>query len=159
MLPDGWLTGPEAEELARAAQDRNVLELGAWKGRSTTVLARVARYVVSVDRHQGIAEIGGGDSLPDYLDNVRAFPNVAIVIASFEDFVPLLGDRFDLVYIDGNHTEEAVAHDTALAVQHVREKIAFHDWDFESVRRGAAHVLQGEPDTLVGSLAIYKVQS
>lgn len=159
-LPDGWLTLSEAAELRRLARDRVVLELGAWKGRSTVVLAEVAHYVVSVDRHQGISEAGGEDSLPDYLAAVRPFENVAIVVASFARFMPLLGDGFGFVYIDGDHDEVSVATDTMLALSHCKRggTIAFHDWDFESVRDGAAKYLgQREPDALVGSVASFRV--
>lgn len=152
-LPDGWLWDSEAKKLARLARGLTVLELGAWKGRSTVALASTARYVVSVDRHQGIPDVDG-DSLPDYIANVRALPNVAMVVASFEEFVPLLG-HFDLVYVDGEHTPEPVARDAHLAVDRAREMVAFHDWDLETVREGASAAFDREPDALVGSLAIY----
>ena len=87
-LPAGWLTPAEADELRRLAAGRTVLELGAWKGRSTVVLAEVASYVVSVDRHRGIP--GHGESLDEYLANVRDLANVAVVIAGFADIVPHL---------------------------------------------------------------------
>lgn len=158
-LPDGWLRDDEAAELARISLGRTVLELGAWKGRSTCVLAAGARYVVSVDRHEGIAEVGGKDSLAEYLANVRSLPNVAIVVACFEEFVPLLSHVvFDLVYVDGDHDAAAVARDTVLATSHAREMVAFHDWDFESVREPVRAAFGREPDALVGSLATYWVE-
>jgi hypothetical protein len=155
--PPGWLTAAEADELRRLASDRTVLELGAWKGRSTVVLAEVARYVVSVDRHEGIPEVGGEDSLPDYLANVRGLANVGIVIAEFNLFVPWLLRAFDVVYVDGDHDRDSAARDAALARASALETIAFHDWDFESVRDGATSVLGREPDGLVGSVASYRV--
>lgn len=114
-LPPGWLMDDEARELRRLAEGRTVLELGAWKGRSTVVLAEVAHYVVSVDRHEGIPEVGSEDSLPDYLSAVRQLGNVAIVVADFEDIICLLGD-FDVVYVDGNHDEEAAFRDATMAL-------------------------------------------
>ena len=45
-LPQGWLLNEEADRLAEAARGRVVLELGAWKGRSTVLLTSVAEYVV-----------------------------------------------------------------------------------------------------------------
>jgi predicted O-methyltransferase YrrM len=136
-----------------------VLELGAWKGRSTVTLSRVARYVVSVDHHRGIAEREGVDSLPDYLENVRSLSNVAIVIGFFDDVLPLLGEFFDMVYIDGSHDEESVFADTSGALDKVRRRgvIAFHDWDMKSVRAGAGRVLRVAPDNIVGSLAWFRL--
>lgn len=151
-LPDGWLTVEEAEQLALLARDRNVLELGAWKGRSTVLLAGSAKHVVSVDRHTGIPG-HGGDSLDEYLGNVRGLPNVSVVVSDFQTFVPLLG-RFHLAYIDGDHDEYSVYRDSRLARPHA-DVLAFHDWDFPEVRAGAAWL--GEPDGLVGSLAWFGV--
>lgn len=156
ILPDGWLTSEEADELRRLARGKTVLELGAWKGRSTVVLADVAHYVVSVDRHQGIAEAGGEDSLPDYLAAVRSFKNVAIVIGDFGDVIVRLGvGEFDLVYIDGDHDADSVEWDAGHAMSLRPKTIAFHDWDFDTVRGGAYRVLGREPDDVVGSLASF----
>ena len=155
-LPDGWLTDVEAAELRRLAAGKTVLELGAWKGRSTVVLAGVAAHVVSVDRHEGIAEVGGDDSLPDYLQAVRGLRNVSVVIADFEQIVPLLG-FFKMVYVDGNHDADTVARDTGFAVMHAVEVVAFHDWDFASVREGVARVIAGNPDSVQGSVASFRI--
>lgn len=156
-LPKGWLAEAEAQLLQQLATGKTVLELGAWRGRSTVAMAETATYLVSVDRHQGIAGIDESDSLPHYLAAVRTYPNVAIVIASFEQFVPLLADqKFDLVFIDGNHDRQAVARDTELACDLSPDVIAYHDWDFEQVRQGAGDVIFGGPDEIVGSLAVFK---
>ena len=159
-LPDGWLAPDEADELRRLAAGRTVLELGAWKGRSTVVLAEVANYVVSIDRHKGIPEVGNEDSLPSYLEVVRSLDNVAIVVADFEKMVPLLDCFFDLCFVDGNHDAQSAARDTQLAIEHVNTAgvIAFHDWDFASVRKGVRRVLGSrKPDSLVGSVAAFSV--
>lgn len=164
LLPDGWLPDDEVEELQRLAKDKWVLELGAWKGRSTVALSEVANYVVSVDRHQGIP--GHGLSLQEYLLAVRDLPNVAIVVADFSYFCPFLSDCFDLVFIDGDHDADSVARDTQTALEHVTVAgmLVFHDWDFESVREGAQRVLgfrsrsgsSRSPDRVVGSLASFE---
>ena len=161
-LPDGWLSKQEATELQRLATGKTVLELGAWKGRSTVVLSQVARHVVSVDRHQGIEEVGGEDSLPDYLQAVRELENVAIVISDFQTFLPFLAVVFDVVFVDGDHDADSVERDIVLGCQHAYFSngiIVMHDWDFESVREGAARVFRDrQPDSLVGSLAAFTVQ-
>lgn len=156
QLPDGWLPDDEVRELQRLAKGKTVLELGAWKGRSTVALSEVAKYVVSVDRHRGIP--GHGLSLQEYLRAVRDLPNVAIVIAEFNRFCPLLCDYFDLVFIDGDHDDESVARDTVTALEHVtlEGRIAFHDWDFASVRAGAGSILgKRSPESVVGSLSSF----
>lgn len=160
-LPDGWLEPEEAAELKALAHGKLVLELGAWKGRSTVAFAETALHVVSVDRHQGIAEVGGEDSLPDYLDAVRGLENVSVVIADFGLFVPNLGRDFHLAYVDGDHDADSAERDALLACQHVRWDVgvvAFHDWDFDSVREGVGRVFGRSPDRVVGSVASFRVQ-
>lgn len=152
-LPQGWLTEGDQRELRRIAEGKWVLELGAWKGRSTVVLAEVAHYVVSVDRHKGIPA-RDDDSLADYIEAVRPLENVAMVVASFVDFVPLLAAEFDLVFIDGDHDLASVEADIELAVALSPTMIAFHDWDFEAVRQAATSAL-GEPDSIGGSIASF----
>lgn len=160
-LPDGWLDPNEADELRRLSVGMNVLELGAWKGRSTVVLAEGANYVVSVDRHKGTEGFGatGVDSLPDYLGHVRELENVAIVVAEFRQVMPFLGFHFDLVYVDGEHDWMSAMRDTQYAVEHCGEggTIALHDWDMESVRRGVAHIFPTATPTVVGSVASFRL--
>lgn len=154
-LPDGWLTDEEADELRWLASARVVLELGAWKGRSTVALADTAHYVISVDRHQGID--GHGESLDEYLANVRDLPNVAIAIGRFEQVVPHL-HQIEMVYIDGDHDANSVERDTRLACYLRPFVIAYHDWDFHEVREGAGRVrsvFSRPPHSLVGSVASF----
>jgi len=154
-LPHGWLTEAEAAELVWLAQDLVVLEMGAWKGRSTVVLSSSARYVISVDRHEGIT--GHGQSLDEYLTNVRALKNVSLVIADFEQFVSLL-HPVDMIYIDGDHDAESVKRDVGLALGNGAHVLAFHDWDFEEVREPAIKLIGRKPDNLVGSVASYHLK-
>lgn len=161
-LPEGWLSEEEAKELRRLAAGKRVLELGAWKGRSTVAMADVARYIVSVDRHQGIEGIEYSESLLDYLGAVRELENVAIVIASFQEIVPLLSQDFDMVFVDGDHDAMSAEKDATLAYKHVHEEgvVVFHDWDFQSVRTGVSRVFgKSKPNALVGSIASFQMKS
>lgn len=149
--PDGWLTAPEAKQLAKLANERVVLELGAFKGRSTVALAETAALVVSVDRHHGI--YGDEDTFPDYLNNIREYGNVVSVIATFEQFVPYLRN-IGMVYIDGDHDYESVKRDIVLVSTLEPDVVAFHDWDFPEVAQAGSEAF-GTPDGVVGSVAWY----
>lgn len=152
----GWLSHADAAALRELAAGKTVLELGAWKGRSTVVLAGVADYVVSVDQHLGIEEMPGEDSLPDYLASVRELPNVAIVVARFGSFLPLLApNRFDLVFIDGAHDYESVERDITYALLLHPKVVAFHDWDIPDVQAAAVSFFGETPDSLGGSVAAF----
>ena len=151
-LPEGWLSAADVKELARLAKGKLVLELGAYKGRSTVVLSEHAKYVISVDRHRGVNY--PEDTFTDYLTAVRDLPNVAIVVANFQDFVPHLRD-VDMVFIDGDHDYDSVQRDIILALSVDPRLVVFHDWDFTDVR-AAARQFFGEPGALSGSIASFK---
>lgn len=63
------MTDYEAERLSHYARGCQVTECGSLLGFSTVVMARVARHVVSVDRHDGYRGLG----IPN--DTQRAFRN------------------------------------------------------------------------------------
>jgi hypothetical protein len=153
-LPDGWLSDAEADELARLAAGCVVLELGAWKGRSTVVLARTAVLVVSVDRHRpfrGNGEVE--DALAEYLANVRPLENVAAVVGEFAVADLFHPDAFGLVFVDGVHDFESVTRDVSRA-RRFDCPLAVHDWGRFKVRP-AVRALGLEPTHVVDSLAVF----
>ena len=150
-LPTGWLTEPEAETLSQLAAGQTVLELGAWKGRSTAALAATALHVVSVDWHYGDPDAGQEDTLDEYIANVRHLRNVTMVVGRFETVVPHLSG-FDLVFLDGAHDYASVLRDAQLAIR-VGRTIAFHDHNQAPVAAAVADAGLS-PHTVIDSLAI-----
>jgi Methyltransferase domain len=131
------VTGPEAEELGRLAAGKTVLELGAYHGFSTIVLASVAERVYSADWHQGDDHAGMGDSWEVFSATLREYPDAAsrvtVCRGRFEDEVPKLaasGVVVDGAFLDGFHDEPSVSRDLALALTVVRPGgfIAWHDY-------------------------------
>ena len=136
-LPPGWLTDAEAAALAELAKDRVVLEVGAWLGRSTVVMAHTAKLVISVDHHRGSREhqalaekseyapglhdpqTGEDSTLRRFLANIEhyqttrvrqsslPFRNIVPVIASFEDVAPYIGGC-GMAFIDAQHDHDSV---------------------------------------------------
>lgn len=115
----------EAQRLQHYARDRYVLEVGALLGFSTVVMARVARQVLSIDRHTGY------DKLPN--DTYKQFRRNLEVYNVRGKVVPVLGDfrvmskwGSDLCFIDLDGT-----HATTLeAIKLCRAPIcAVHDYD------------------------------
>jgi predicted O-methyltransferase YrrM len=157
-LPDGWLTDYEQAELEALAADAVVLELGAWKGRSTVVMARTAKLIVSIDRHQPFTHFGvdvHDDTLPIYLAGVRDLPNVVIVIGEFDVARLFDTNAFGLVFVDGVHDYDNVLADLSLANTFNYCTIAAHDWGRYDVA-AAAHTLSMKPDRVVDSLAVFE---
>lgn len=130
------VTGDEAAELARLAAGKMVLELGAYHGYSTVVLASVANQVYSVDWHLGDDHAGLGDSWNIFNDSLRKYgvaDRVVVCHGRFENEVPRLaaaGVQVDGAFIDGMHDEPSASRDLALALTLVRPGgfIAFHDY-------------------------------
>lgn len=125
------LTQGEADMLERLATESRVLEVGSAYGYSTIVMARVAREVVAVDPHEALASYG------IFRANLAAYGVVGKV---FVERCPFEGLQiaasyglFDLVFIDGDHMADGVAHDIHHALQLIPSGgvIACHDYGEE----------------------------
>lgn len=130
------MTLTEAAELARLAAGCVVLELGAFYGYTTIVMASVAEKVYSIDWHMGDQHAGDYQTWEGYRANLVGYKvddRVVSIRGMFEEEVPKLaanGVVCDGAFLDGFHTEEAVTRDLALALTVVRPGgwIAFHDY-------------------------------
>lgn len=154
-LPEGWLSPNEATALNRLAQGRRVLELGAFKGRSTIAMALTARYVVSVDWHHGDRHVQLGASLADYKKNIEPYKNIIPIIGRFEQVLPLLeAAKFEMVFVDGQHDLPSVIRDMYFAFGFNPQIVAVHDWGLFQVTEGIKH-FGIEPTSVVDTLAIF----
>ncbi len=130
------MTLTEAAELARLATNATVLELGAFYGYTTIVMASVANLVYSIDWHMGDDHAGTYQTWDGYKANLAGYKvadRVVTIRGRFEEEVPLLRDRgvvVDGAFLDGHHSEESVTRDLDLALMLVRPGgwIAFHDY-------------------------------
>lgn len=154
-LPDGWLSPAEADELAKLAKGKVVLELGSWKGRSTVVLAGVASQVVSIDLHRPFTFLGEvyPDTFDEYFANVRDFHEIVSIVGPFETARLFRPDAFGLVFVDGVHDYANARVDLELAFG-FDTIIAAHDWGRYDLPQ-LAHDLNLRPDYVVDSLAVW----
>jgi predicted O-methyltransferase YrrM len=89
------ITGDEALLLSALAVGRDVLEIGTGLGVSTRALAETARWVVTVDVDPWVRKV----IWPELPENVICATNAEL-------------DRtFDMVFIDGDHSTDAVRRD------------------------------------------------
>lgn len=138
LVPGGYpidtsITEKESWELTRLAAGKDVLEIGAGCGYSSTLMGTVAKSVTSIDHHQHI---------PDGLNKVLAAQQAYGVkcenlVGSSLEILPKLvqeGRKFDLVFIDGDHSSEGISNDYFYAMQLIRPggMIAFHDYGEDS---------------------------
>jgi predicted O-methyltransferase YrrM len=133
-LPEGWITDKERAVLEKyASRSTRILEIGSWRGKSTLAMAQAnpSALVVSVDPHDTM-----GGRLPaswsSFLASLanRDTPNVAVFRMLSTSFVHLGLGGFDMAFIDGDHSYEAVREDleivSRLGQRHM--VVALHDY-------------------------------
>ena len=151
----------EREHLAELAKGGVACEVGSWHGGSLLHMARDAKRVHSIDWHRGMDEkAADGDTLPTLWQNVLGSglaDKVVLHVGRVEDVAPVLcATIFDLLFIDGTHTYDAVRRDFELLEPTVKPggKVAFHDYGtFDGITR----FVDEFKHYLVGSLAVVEL--
>lgn len=156
---DGWLLLEEGRLLNQLAQDRDVLEIGAWKGRSTICLAQTARHVWTIDPHFGDRTAGHDDTtLPTLIQNLQdfnVFDKVTVIVGTSQEMAPILKENsFDVAWIDGDHGQDSVEFDLELALKVLRRPgtIACHDFYMDSVRAAIHNLLPDKLNSQIGQI-------
>lgn len=142
---EGWLSEAEGEALfalaSRCRPPAVVVEVGSWKGKSTTWLAKGSRSgsgvsIYAIDPHRGGSAESGENvargTLEDFLANMkRAGIDDLVVpyVMSSAEAAPRVQEEVALVFIDGSHEYEDVKRDVELWTPKVAEggHMAFHD--------------------------------
>ena len=163
------LTPNETQKLAELARNSHVLEIGSAYGHSAIIMAQAgAKHVLAVDPHTGDLDWVGADK--DTLGGMRrnlqthdVQDRVTIMLNASQVVMPVLyhiDACFELIFIDGDHTHDAVAHDLKWAVELAAPGtgiIAFHDYG-EHYNPDVKTVLDAAypdgPDQLVDTLWI-----
>ena len=137
---DGWLSDVQGRALfdaAASATGRGVIvEIGSWKGRSTTWLASGARLsgqrVYAIDPHRGSREDPAADTLKEFLDNLARNGLADVVepiVMTSEQAAAHMTAPIELLFIDGDHSFEAVRRDAELWLPRLMDggTVMFHD--------------------------------
>ncbi|AKU15186.1 class I SAM-dependent methyltransferase [Luteipulveratus mongoliensis] len=140
----GFMPDDEGEALYATALSSRAgtwLEIGTYCGKSTLILGDAARRVgaqlVTVDHHHGSEENQPGwewhdtsmvDPRTSRLDTLPTFRQalddhvgdvVSAVVASTQQVAQWWRTPVDLLFLDGNHTEETAQHDYRAFARHV----------------------------------------
>ena len=152
--------------LAKSKTDCMYFEIGTWRGESTAIVASAAKQCVSLNLpDEEMLKMGLNKK---YVESHRFFSkdlkNVTHIQANSQTFdYNSLNQKFDLIFIDGDHHYESVKNDTANAFKLLKDDdsmIVWHDygnnpadirWD---VFRG---ILDGTPSEKRSSL--YRVSN
>ena len=133
----GWMTRPELEWLYDKAKTmESVVEIGSFKGRSTFVLASGCNGGIgkayAVDPFTGMAapsDFAGKPTFEDFIKNCGHFKNLTVVKktsleAAAMDVIP---PEVDMVFIDGDHSYEAVMEDLKTWTPRAKKLLCGHD--------------------------------
>lgn len=160
ILPDiqSAVTENEAYALADLARGKTVLELGAWTGFSTVVLASVASRLTSVDWHQGDDHAGRMDTWELFTGNLARYGvdgRVEVIRERFEDALPRLaagGHLFEGCFLDAQHDAASVTRDVGLALPLIVPGgfLAFHDYGRSAETGNPGFQVTEVADELIG---------
>jgi MMP 1-O-methyltransferase len=151
----GFLPSEEADALRRAAATARAglwLEVGTYCAKSTVHLGAVAEaagaHLVTLDHHHGSEENQPGwewhdatlvdahtgrlETLPHArrtLHDAGLEQSVTLLVGSTQQVAPWWASPLELLFLDGNHTEEVAQHDYAAFARHLTSGalLAVHD--------------------------------
>lgn len=159
----GWLYPAEGETLQRLAIGKTVVEIGSFKGLSTIVMARVARTVVAIDPFDQCEVTNRRDTFPVFRENIREHGvegKVVPIVATSGQVCPLLQrGAFDLGFIDGEHTYQAVCADISYMAPLIKPGgvLTFHDYghpEFPGIAQAVDEWRKHRRFELVNTLAV-----
>jgi hypothetical protein len=157
---DGWMQPIEMQFLYNRAKEMDsVIELGSWKGRSThALLSGCKGNVTAIDHWHGskndltedIAKTE--DVFTIFKNNVKQFNNLTIIN---KDIVEAINDvdTADMVFIDAEHSYEAVKRDIINWLPKTKKLLCGHDYctAFPELVKAVNEVI-GEPDGVAGTI-------
>jgi len=133
----GWMTETELAALREfASLSDSVVEIGSWKGRSTKELLENCRGTVyAVDTWKGSSgDISGvmtecQDVHGEFVKNVGHYPNLKIIKNNSLDAAKEFnGRKVDMVFIDADHSYEAVKTDIEAWLPKCKKIMCGHDY-------------------------------
>ena len=114
---EGWITEKEYEYLKKASYGKDCLEIGSYRGLSSSAIAHSANSLICIDTFQcnkrnGQEQTGELKSLKPFLKNTRKFSNIITIIAKSENVAQFISDlSLDFIFVDGGHDYESVKSD------------------------------------------------
>lgn len=158
----------EIDCLKYYATDKYVVEIGAFKGFSTTVMGGLATYLISIDTFESSnfpPDFRGTSTLYEFRENTAHLKNHIVIIGDSHDRETIDQVRccIQFLFIDGDHSYEGCLADLKNFVPKVAYDgvVGLHDYSlmYPGVIAACANHFGRNPDEIHGCLAIYKMQS
>jgi hypothetical protein len=156
---EGWMSPDELNWLHNTAKTMDtIIEVGSWKGRSThALLTGLGRcgHLIAIDTFEGTKGEAGNphieaedhDICQDFLSNVGGFENLETWKMTSLEAAELVPDKsVDMVFIDGDHSYEAVKADIAAWLPKAKYVLCGHDFQWSSVQEAVTECF-AEVDT------------
>lgn len=137
---DGWLSEAQGRALFAAAAGCSgrgaIVEIGSWKGRSTTWLAHGARtrglQVYAIDPHTGSREDPAARTYDAFIENVRqagVLDSVHPLVMTSSEAAGSVRGPVELLFVDGDHTRAGAMRDAGVWLPRVMVggTAMFHD--------------------------------
>lgn len=165
---DSWVYLEEIDCLKKYSNKKRVLEIGAYKGFSATIMAPLAISVVSIDTFEGtnLAEVHRGKSTyDDFIENTKDFKNILPIIGNShsQGMVGLSPKTIDFLFIDGDHTYEGCLSDLRNYVPKLLQNgvVGIHDFGsrYTTVIAACMNYFMRYPDEIHRTIAIYKMKN
>jgi len=157
----GYMKFPELLFLyEEAKKHKTIVEIGSFQGRSTHALCTGTKGVVTaVDHFEGSAEVHDGTHgmkgiYEIFKENTKGFDNLSVKktdsLSGAKDFVD---KSIDMVFIDAEHSYEAVKKDIEAWLPKTKVVLCGHDYcdAWPGVMRAVDEVF-GKPDKVVDSI-------
>lgn len=158
----GWMSRAELEWLSRAAYESgSAIEVGCWKGRTTSVLAESCDVVHAVDTWAGSEELPAMQAqaqrenvYEEFLSNTRRFGDRVQVHRGKSHEIAETVPNAGLLLIDGGHTYDQVKADLLAYLGKATHIICGHDWPDPQVRQAVMELI-GDVQTVPGTRLWY----
>lgn len=172
---EGWFHESVRDAFEELLNDRTsiVVELGSWLGLSTRFIAARApnAVVIAIDHWKGSPEHHRREDLKDllpvlyetFLTSCWDFKNQIIPVRlNSDDGLRTIRDyaiRPDLIYIDADHSFEAVYRDLKFVLEHFPSSaIVGDDWNWNGVRRAVEKVASESGRTAIVDRACWMLR-
>lgn len=143
----GWMTVPELEWLYSTASTMDsIVEIGSWKGRSIHALLEGCKHgkVIAVDTFQGSPseldsdhkEARSGCIFRTFNANTEKYKNLKCFPMHSIEAIKYTGtEKFDMVFIDAEHTYDSVISDLTAWYFRCSKLLCGHDYSYETVQK------------------------